>query len=150
MPEHGLDLDIFRKSFHDFNHLKPDKAFIQHLKKGSLLLTPRHKGDLRAPDIPYEAILKKELGTDEGSRRFERIDRVSLDVSKDNFDKLKIEGNNERVYDVKAQIASLNNSEVTRTVTQFDKHLNKSLLRYKEKDKRWQNFITLKDEDKVA
>lgn len=95
-------MDIFRKSFHGYSSLQPDQAFIETLEKGSLLLTPRQERDMGAPDIPYEAILKKSLGTDEGSRRFERIDRVSLDVSKDNFDKLKIEGKNQRVYDARA------------------------------------------------
>lgn len=82
--------------------LKPEKAFIGALKKSSVFLTVQKGEVAAAPDIPYEKMLKQELGTDEGTRRFERIDRVSLDVSKDNFDKLKLEGKDHRVYDVVA------------------------------------------------
>ena len=69
---------------------------------------------MAVPDISYDKILKQEKGTYEGSRRFERIDRVSLDVSKNNFDKLKLEGRVGRVYDFDASMKSIQSPSIIR------------------------------------
>ena len=99
LPDDGLN-SVFELGYRDFKHLKPDLGFQQAISQSELLRTPQPENAFVVPDIPMEQIIKQELGTHEGTRRFERIDRVSLDVSKSNFDKLKVRGKNERVYDV--------------------------------------------------
>jgi hypothetical protein len=100
------------------------------------------------PDIPFDTILKTEKGTFEGTRRFERIDRVSLDLSKDSFDRLKLEGKQGRVYDFQAALESITNPKIMKASLSLSGHLEKSLIRVREKDEddgRWKKIVTLDD-----
>ena len=90
-------MDLFQKDFFYFNKLRPNKDFLHDISHKSILNIPQLATEMVIPDIPFDTILKTEKGTFEGTRRFERIDRVSLDVSKDSFDKLKLEGKQGRV-----------------------------------------------------
>lgn len=100
-------MDLFQKDFFYFNKLRPNKNLLHDIKHKSILNTPQFAPEVVIPDIPFDKILKTEKGTFEGTRRFERIDRVSLDVSKDSFDRLKLEGKQGRVYDFQSALESI-------------------------------------------
>ena len=100
-------MDLFQKDFFYFNKLRPNKDFLHDIEHKSILNIPQLATEMVIPDIPFDTILKTEKGTFEGTRRFERIDRVSLDVSKDSFDRLKLEGKQGRVYDFQSALESI-------------------------------------------
>lgn len=64
------------------------------------------------PNLDLETAVKQARGQYEGTRRFERVDRVSLDSEKDHFDKLKLKLRNERVYDEEAMSKATQNGLV--------------------------------------
>lgn len=52
-------------------------------------------------EIDYTAVHQKARGSFEGDRRFERIDRVSLEGGRDPLQELKLKARHDRVYDEK-------------------------------------------------
>lgn len=141
-------MDLFQKDFFYFNKLRPNKDFLHDISHKSILNIPQLATEMVIPDIPFDTILKTEKGTFEGTRRFERIDRVSLDVSKDSFDKLKLEGKQGRVYDFQAALESITNPKIMKASLSLNDHLEKSLIRVREKDEddgRWKKIVTVDD-----
>jgi hypothetical protein len=112
---------------------KKGKYHIEQMKKdldifGAYQST---REDELIPNLDYEAWTKKETGTPDGSRRFERIDRVSHDASADKFDKLKLAARQERVYDANAAMKAIQNQMVIDSTVDFSQHLQKAADRIK-------------------
>jgi hypothetical protein len=104
-----------RRSPHPFTALQEDADALS-------LNKPELEDDVM-PAIDFDAFTKENQGTHEGTRRFERVDRVSLDAEHDRFNKLKLEARHGRVYDQLAAQAVIENATIAESTHDLTTHM---------------------------
>lgn len=78
-------------------------------------------------EIDYTAVHQKALGTFEGNRRFERIDRISLEGGRDPLQELKLKARHDRVYDEKKIEVAEGVDAMFKDVINLNPYIKKSL-----------------------